>query len=159
MPAPKGNKIADKFKKLKELDLCQEAYKSYCDHLASGKMKESWYFDHPKLQMVWKTLQKHIREHPDVFPAVQAEIAYNKGYQKWEAVAAGSAEGEKKYEKANTASLQMIMRNKYGWDKKTEDEDTALKAKSNLETLADAIAGVRAKHLKKSKEDSSSQSE
>ena len=120
----KRNKASSKFEKLTNLELEQEAYQSYCDHIASGKKSASWYFDHPKLQLTAQTLEKYIKENPAVFCPIKKEVAYAKGYQKWESVCDGSADGSNKA--ACTPSLQMIMRNKYGWDKPEAEEKSGL---------------------------------
>ena len=48
--APIGNKNGIK---LKDPDIRRIAYQSYCDHLAKGKSKRSWYFEHPELTCTW----------------------------------------------------------------------------------------------------------
>lgn len=111
-----GNTYA---KKLKSPELKTEAYKSYCEHLAKGKSKKSWYFEHPEVSLLWHTMEKYIEAEPEVFDPLKKEIAWAKGYQYWESVAEHSAEGIN--EKANTASLQMVMRNKFGWDKENNE--------------------------------------
>ncbi len=52
---------------------------------------------------------------PEEFPSIKRFIAETKGKKYYEGVCRASANGDN--QKANTASLQMIMRNKYGWDK------------------------------------------
>jgi len=49
------------------------------------------------------------------FDPLHKKIAEVKGFARWEKVVEDSATGKNK--DANTASLQMLMRNKYGWDK------------------------------------------
>ena len=115
MAPKKGNQHASKYEKLKNLDLLKEIYKSFCNHLADGFVIESWYFEHPKISLTSDTLEKYIEKYPDDFPPIQKEIAKKKGYQLWENVVHDSAKGINK--DANTASLQMVMRNKYKWDK------------------------------------------
>lgn len=131
----KGNQNA---KKLKTNELKMEAYKSYCAHLAKGKAKKSWYFQHPDLCLLWETMEKYIREEPTVFDPIQKEIAWAQGYQLWEGVVEDSATGAN--EKANTASLQMLMRNKYLWDKeqnvnKVNNEAQVVEFLRRLDTL------------------------
>ena len=101
-------------KKLKTLELKKEAFRQYLEHLSKGKSKKSWYFEHPDLTLLWQTMETYIREEPEIFNPIQIEMAHAKGYQYWEQVAETSAEGKNQ---ANTASLQMVMRNKFGWDK------------------------------------------
>lgn len=104
---------------LKDPDIRQIAFKSYLDHLAKGKSKKSWWFEHEELSCIWITMEKYIAENPSEFDPNKVEIALTKGYYAWENISEGSAKGENE---ANTASLQMVMRNKFGWDKKDKDE-------------------------------------
>jgi hypothetical protein len=115
--AQPGNTHALKFK---GAELRQEAYRQYCEHIAKGKSQNSWYFEHPDLTITYKTMEKYISECPHEFPALQKEVAQMKGYNRWEQVVEDSAEGKNK--DANTASLQMLMRNKFRWDKPDIDE-------------------------------------
>jgi hypothetical protein len=107
----KGKKNAQK---LKTPELKKMAYEQYCAHIAKGKAKKSWYFEHPDLLMTWQTMEKYIAD-DRFFNPIYKEIAWCKGYQHWEQVVEDSAQGLNK--DANTASLQMLMRNKFGWDK------------------------------------------
>lgn len=116
--APKGNKNA---KKLTSDELKREAYEQYCAHLAKGKDKKSWYFDHPDMQLTWKTMEKYIAEDPIVFPPDKKEMAYSQGYQHWEGIAEGLADGSNK--QACVPALQMVMRNKFKWDRADERFD------------------------------------
>ena len=118
MVAAKGNKYSKGHKnaqKLKTPDLKQLAYDQYCAHIASGMVKKSWYFEHPELTLTWETMEKYIATDPCNFDPRKKEAAFAKGYQYWEKVVNSSAEGKNK--DANTATLQMLMRNKFGWDK------------------------------------------
>ncbi len=116
MSAAKGNTYAVK---LKDNNLKIEAYKDYCAHLAAGKGRKGWRWrKDDRLLCTYLTIEKWIKEEPEVFNSIQKEIALCDGYDHWEAVVAASAKGEN--EKANTASLQMIMRNMHGWDVKDE---------------------------------------
>jgi len=118
--APLGNKnnVA-----LPTLELKLKAYKTFCDHLAKGSVKQSWYYDDGKYMCSYQTLMSYIKESPVDFPAIQKEVAYSKGFQQWESVLSGSGTGENK--NASTASLQMIMRNKYGWDKAEKEKKSS----------------------------------
>lgn len=111
--APQGNQYG---LALKDPSVRQKAYKLFCDHLAKGKsIKSWWYEDNEGNECVWATMLSYIKNNPAEFDSIKKEIAETKGYYLWESIAEESAEGKNK--RANTASLQMIMRNKYGWDK------------------------------------------
>jgi hypothetical protein len=114
MAAPFGNTNNRAFK---DPELLKEAYASYLNHLAEGKGKRGWVFEHPDCTCTYQTIEKYMREDVN-FDPIQIEIAMCKGYKVWEEITADSAKGVNK--DANTASLQMIMRNKFGWDKKEE---------------------------------------
>jgi hypothetical protein len=114
--APIGNQNG---LKLKDPEIRQFAYSQYCEHLAKGKSKKSWYFDHPQLRCTWETMEKYLVDEVE-FDPIHKRIAEAKGFAYWEGVIEGSATGKNKH--ANTASLQMLMRNKYGWDKLKDKE-------------------------------------
>jgi beta-mannanase len=111
--APLGNQYA---KKLTTLELKEEAYRQYCAHLAKGKSKRSWCFEHEDMILTWETMEKYIAADKEVFDPIKKQAAEIKGYYKWEEIAELSAEGKNQ---ANTASLQMVMRNKFSWDKES----------------------------------------
>lgn len=119
MAPPLNNKNNNKFEKLKKLGLIEEAYESYCRHLETGKVRDSWYFDHPDLKLTAETLEKHMKENPIDFPAIKKQIAHAKGYAHWEDLVEQHAQGKNK---CITPAIQMVMRNKFGWDKQTKEE-------------------------------------
>ncbi len=126
MSAAEGNTYA---KKLNSDELKSQAFESYLAHLAKGKSKKSWWFDNGELTLTWETMESYIKNDPKVFSSIKINIAKSQGYNHWEQVAEDSAKGINK--DANTASLQMVMRNKFGWDK--EDHN----AKETKETLVE----------------------
>lgn len=110
--------------KLNSLELKLEAYRQYCEHLALGKSKRSWCFEHPEMTLTCISMDKYIEQEPDIFDPLQMEAAKTKGYKRWEQVVEDSADGTNK--DANTASLQMLMRNKYRWDREDNvNKDTS----------------------------------
>jgi hypothetical protein len=113
--APLGNKNGVA---LKDPEIRQLAFKSYCDHLAKGKSIHSWYFEHGDYQCCYKTFKKYL-ENTLEFPPLKLDCAYAKGYAEWEQIAEESAKGINT--RANTASLQMVLRNKFGWDKQEKE--------------------------------------
>lgn len=117
-PGPPGNQHC---LKLKTPEIKAKVYKSYCDHLAKGNSKRSWWFkdDESGITLTSETLEKYLKN-PDDFDPIQIKVAMAQGYYYWEQVCGDSAIGVN--EKANTASLQMIMRNKFGWDKNEEKQ-------------------------------------
>lgn len=107
---------------LKDPEVRQKAYKSFCEHLSKGLSYQSWFYeDELGNGCVGKTMLSYIKDNPTEFPSVKKEIAETKGFGFWEGVLMDSATGKNK--DASTASLQMIMRNKYGWDKEEKQEN------------------------------------
>jgi hypothetical protein len=115
----KGHKVAEK---LKTDDLKLLAYQDYCKHLAKGYSQKSWCFVHKDLTLTWDSMERYIKEYAAILLPIHKQVAKSKGQKTWENVIFDSAKGHN--EKANTASLQMIMRNMYDWDKR-EEEKTA----------------------------------
>lgn len=95
-------------------EMRQKAYKSFCDHLALGKSIKSWWFEDGDVLCCWATMLSYIDKNPLQFDPIKKRVAEIKGFQKWEEITELSAQG---LNKAVTPSLQMVMRNKYGWDK------------------------------------------
>jgi hypothetical protein len=116
MVAPEGNQYGVK---LKDPGVRQRAFKKFCEWIAKGKSKDSFTFKEDEFKCTYKTLLKYFEDNPQEFPTIEREYAFAEGYSVWEGVVEDSATGKNK--KANTASLQMLMRNKYGWDKRDPD--------------------------------------
>ena len=130
--AQKGNKNGVK---LKDADVRQDAFNSFLDHIAKGNVKESWYYDQDGLTCVCDTMEQYIKDNPLEFPSTKVKAAYSKGYQHWEAVCNGSAAGANK--KANVASLNMLMRNKFKWDQPVKQDAPA--TQSDVKEVMDLI--------------------
>ncbi len=124
MPGSKRNKNASKVTKLKEYDLVEKAYDSFCEHLEEGYVKDSWCFEDKDndFAVTFETFETYLEKYPIDFPPIKAKVARNKGYKKWEGVCMDSGNGTNP--KASTASLQMIMRNKFGWDTDKKEQQT-----------------------------------
>lgn len=133
MSATPGNSNGTK---LKDPKVRQLAYESYCAHLAKGKSKRSWVFEHPQLTCTYQTIDKYIEDEMEFSP-IQIQSALSKGYAYWESVVEDGAIG--KNQKVNPACLQMVMRNKFGWDKQQPD---AHEHRGDIRKIADAIKGT-----------------
>lgn len=110
----RGNKRA---LKLTSLELKLAAYEAYCQHVASGESRETFYFDHPESGeplAVYKTIENYIASEPTVFPPLQRDRALASSLKKWEKKGETMMEGRAKSE---PALYQMFMRNKFGWDR------------------------------------------
>jgi hypothetical protein len=112
MPAPLGNQNGVK---IKSPELRQQAYESYCSHIAKGKVKKSWYFEHPSASLTWETMEKYISQNEVEFDPIKKKVAEAKGLMLWEGKVEEAALGDNK--DASIPGLQMVMRNKFGWDK------------------------------------------
>lgn len=139
--------------KLKTPELLKEAFESYCKHIASGYPKEAWFFEKDGVPMCgWRTIETHIEEMTnseglsDVdLSSIKMSRAESARYKHWYDIVIASANG--KNQKANTASLQMAMRNMFGWDAKDDSKEIAQKVE-NLKDHAQALANDREQHAK-----------
>lgn len=91
------------------------AYEDYCNHVASGMTKESWSPTDPRFATHWQSMESCMKQFPDELDAEKMSCAKAKSLLHWEKVLGNCADGTNR--KANPAALQMIMRNKFGWDK------------------------------------------
>ena len=131
-----GNNFAVK---LKTDELKKMAYEQYCAHIANGNSKKSWYFEHPTTSLTWETMEKYIRESEHDFDPLKNKIAECKSLGYWESVVQDSAKGKNK--DANTATLQMLMRNKFGWDRvDTRHDESTSTVEHNHEKLLNQLA-------------------
>lgn len=134
MVAPKGNDFG---LKLKSAEIRQEAFKKYCEWLSLGKASRSFTFEKDDCKCVGRTMESYIKDNAEEFPSIHTEFAKCQGYAKWEQIAEDSASGLNK--EANTASLQMIMRNKYEWDKK----EVVVENEKPTEQMKVVVAGIQ----------------
>lgn len=125
-------KLGNKYRMaLKDPDIRQKAYEQYCAHLAKGLSKKTWVFKHPEFTCTAETFDKYLKD-TEEFDPIHKKVALAQGNAIWEKHVIDSALGDN--EKANTASLQMFMRNTYGWDKK-EKEDVDEENEQALEQM------------------------
>lgn len=117
--APKGNKNA---KKLKTPELREKAYEQYCAHLAKGKSSRSFTFVEGDLMLTGKSMENYINDNPIDFPIIKKEIAFAQGFAYWEEIVENTGKGIDK--NASLPALQMIMRNKYDWDKEDKSKES-----------------------------------
>ena len=109
--------------KIKDSDLQKVAYENYCTWIASGKSQRGWVFDYKdekgkKKFITWQTIERYIELFPSVCPPENKQRAENMGYQAWENTGIEMMIG--KIEKCQPAIYQMMMRNKFGWDKESK---------------------------------------
>lgn len=125
-----GNKFGQK---LTTDQLKKAAYNSYLDHISKGKTKRSWAFQKDKLTLTWETMEKYIREFPNEFDPILIQKAYCDGMAYWESIVDAGARSERK---VDTATLQMLMRNKFHWDRKDyEESQNKFQAEADLKRL------------------------
>lgn len=136
MAAPFGNQYN---LKLHTPELKKIAYDSYCKHLSEGRGKKSWRLrEVPGTSLTWETMEKYLKNEHD-FDPLQKQEAMSDGLYVWESLIRDSAFGVNK--DANTATIQMTMRNMYGWDKKEEREELVPEdLKSAYESLMTQLA-------------------
>lgn len=98
-----------------------KAIHKFLEWLAMGKAVKSFAYKDETDICSWSTVVKYMKDkeflnkHGLESLPEHKEYSKSMGYQIWEEECERSAKGEN--EKSNTASLQMIMRNKFGWDK------------------------------------------
>ncbi len=130
----------------KDPQVVVKAIHKFLEWLAMGKAVKSFAYKDEIDICSWETVvsymedKEFLKEHG--LESLPEHKAHSKsiGYQIWETECERSAKGEN--EKSNTASLQMIMRNKYGWDKRKEDSDNSqekLNALNEFKSLASAM--------------------
>lgn len=137
MAAEIGNKIAVK---LTSPELKKEAYEEYCKHVAAGHSKDTWYFkDEDRLLCTFETIEKYMKEEPDVFPPIKMNISKCKSKGIWEGKGLEMMEGKKRCE---PAIYQMFMRNKFGWDKPEKNVNVE-ETKTDLKTYTDDVKAQR----------------
>jgi hypothetical protein len=124
VPFAEGNQLA---KKLTTSELKEEAYRQYCEHVAEGWPKESWYFEHPDLTLTWQTMETYIKNEPDVFKSNLMNLAKAKRYRHW--FGEGKTLMKGGYAHGSPVVWQTIMRNMFKeqkWDvKELEQPQTA----------------------------------
>ena len=116
MAAPEGNTFA---KKLSTLELKEEAYKQYLQHLEEGWPKEAWCFEHPDMTLTWQTMETYIKAEPDVFKSFLMSKAMSKRYKYW--LKEGKTLMTGGYQHGSPVVWQTMMRNmfkEYKWDAK-----------------------------------------
>lgn len=106
--------------KLKTPEIKKEAYRQYCEYIATGGTKEAWHFEHPHITLTYQTMEKYIAQDPIEFPPIHKTVAESKSYEHWLALGKQMMLGQ--IEKCQPAIYQMFMRNKFGWDKDDIDE-------------------------------------
>jgi len=112
--APEGNTNGTK---LKDPATRQQAYKQYCDHIASGYPKQAFFFKHPTDSVSWATLERYIEENPIEFDSSKMEEAQSERFKLW--LDKGNCLVNGKYKGGSPVVWQVIMRNifkKDGWD-------------------------------------------
>jgi|WetSurMetagenome_2_1015567.scaffolds.fasta_scaffold303570_3 hypothetical protein len=109
--------------KIKTEDLQQVAYAAYCNWLAMGRDKKGYVFDYEDENGVvgsvtYLTIENYVKSQRFKLDPSQQDRAEALSYQCWEAVGIQMMKGE--MEKCQPAIYQMMMRNKFGWDKDTK---------------------------------------
>ena len=126
-------------KKLTTDDLKLDAYAQYCAHIASGQPKKAWCFRHPTLSLTWETMEKYIKNEPNLFDPLHKRMAEADGLKLWFSYLADSARGKNK--DANVASMQIILRNMFMWDRPdhNNNEGDMFAAQFNQERLLEQL--------------------
>lgn len=129
MPQEEKEKIAEALVgntnkiKIKDDEVLQAAYDAYCGYIASGRGQRGFVFDYETEEgkkgfVTWQTLENYLKDPRfDLDPSKKTR-AENVAYQAWENSGIDMMQG--KFEKCQPAIYQMMMRNKFGWDKESK---------------------------------------
>lgn len=112
-----GNKLQEK---LTTPELRQKVFEHYLRHIEKGKDKKRWYYDEDGITLIYESLTYYFERYPEEFDSDKRGMAENKGFQIWEEVCEQTAKGKDK--EASIPALNMVMRNKYGWDKEDKSD-------------------------------------
>lgn len=130
MPQVEKDKIAlaqqgnTNYLKLKKEDQQQAAYDAYCNWIASGRGIRGFVFECKDeetdkiITITWQTVENYIKAKRFEFDPTKKEKAENLSYQVWEHMGVDMMNG--KVPKCQPAIYQMMMRNKFGWDKEAK---------------------------------------
>jgi hypothetical protein len=134
-PPPPGNNWGTK---LKDPKIRQKAYREYCEWIASGMPKQSFFYDDGEHSVTWQTLDKYIEDNPAEFNPLLMQKARASRFTHW------FGEGKKlmsgKYKGGSPVVWQTIMRNIFkdpdiAWDREQIQESN----KAHVERLAGSI--------------------
>jgi hypothetical protein len=134
MPAPLGNQYN---LALKSPELRQEVYMAFCEWIALGKSPYSFHWKKDEFKIAGRSFLTYLEKFPEELLSIHKEFADAQGYARWEQIVEDSASGVNK--EANTASLQMVMRNKFDWDAK---ENTEKKISPEMESYLNRLMGI-----------------
>lgn len=112
--------------KLKDDALKKKVYKGYCDHIASGKPKQSYVYEDGDFFVTWQTIDKYIEAEPHVFNPVLMDRARSQRYNLMMNEGFHLMKG--KYKNGSPVVWQTIMRNmfrKEGWDVEVRESQKA----------------------------------
>ncbi len=133
--APKGNKnkIA-----LKDPDVRQRAYESFCANISSGYPLKAWSFREGEFKCGWQTMLSYIERAVefDLDPFLKEE-AHATSYRLWFDKGVALTDGHIKGNPSPT-TWAVIMRNMFakdGWDKENQDSNVH----SKLERMVDGF--------------------
>lgn len=126
MPPEEKEKIAQALQgntnrlKIKSEALQQAAYTAYCAWLSMGRDKRGFVFDYEDEAgkqgcVTQQTIENYIKSQRFDLDSSQMDRAESLSYQVWEAAGIQMMKGE--IEKCQPAIYQMMMRNKFGWDR------------------------------------------
>lgn len=87
----------------------------FFEHLANGFPITSFHY-----KMSYKTLQRLIKQRPDIFDEESMEMIHSKRYHTMIDIGMRQANGE--LHKGNAASWKLLMYNMFGWKEKTESQ-------------------------------------
>lgn len=134
----------DRSLKLKTPELRKKVFDHFCEHVRQGFSKECWHYsDETGLSLTLDAFDRYMREYEHEFDMQKYKSAFNEGLKFHEQLACDIATGTNP--KGNVAALQMILRNKYGWDKKKEQPQIDPKLLENFTNLMTMLSSNQKK--------------
>lgn len=110
--------------KIKTEHLQQVAYATYCNWIGMGRDKKGFVFEYEDENgnighVTQGTIENYVKSQRFNLDPSQMDKAEAYSFQAWEAIGIQMMKGE--IEKCQPAIFQMMMRNKFGWDKDTKN--------------------------------------
>lgn len=111
----------NKFEQMLAYELGSRVCRALLEHLSEGHSSKSFYFITEGFRISYSSLSPYMKNHEDLFPPEEIQFAETQGHKKWEKIVFDAALG--KYQGHSAPLIQMIMRNKYDWDKDTRNKE------------------------------------
>lgn len=92
---------------------------AYLDHIASGQVRESFNYRNGDIRCHKRTVDRFIRERPDIFDEDSIDFAEAKRFQTMLQIGIDQATGKCS---GSSPSWKFIMQNMFGWRERTDNK-------------------------------------